>query len=190
MGVAEVKKSFLGPLSPSCKLVQMMRQFLYRVLPEDSYKVATGKLHVSLTRFTDGESVVVSEYTSKEELIEARGRDLGIRVGPGSGAGPGIRAGPGSGGGAQGFGAGKERLALLLVMGLWDGPLVCLTSFLLLSASLVFPSLHPPGIYLSVSGRLLDKMDPETPKTNQTCSPSYTSALRVCLLLPLSCPLL
>lgn len=72
VGVAEVKKSFLGPLSPSCKMVQMMRQFLYRVLPEDSYKVTTGKLHVALTRFTDGESVVVSEYTSKEELIEAR----------------------------------------------------------------------------------------------------------------------
>lgn len=73
VGVAEVKKSFLGPLAPSCKMVQMMRQFLYQVLPEDSYKAATGKLHVSLTRLTDGESVVVSEYTSKEELIEARG---------------------------------------------------------------------------------------------------------------------
>ncbi|XP_037376774.1 omega-hydroxyceramide transacylase isoform X1 [Talpa occidentalis] len=71
VGVAEVKKSFLGPLSPSCKMVQMMRQFLYQVLPEDSYKAANGKLHVTLTRFTDGESVVVSEYTSKEELIEA-----------------------------------------------------------------------------------------------------------------------
>ncbi|KAL1771371.1 patatin-like phospholipase domain-containing protein 1 isoform X1 [Sigmodon hispidus] len=71
MGLAEVKKSFLGPLSPSCKMVQMMRQFLYDVLPEDSYKFATGKLHVCLTRMTDGENVVVSEYTSKEELIEA-----------------------------------------------------------------------------------------------------------------------
>lgn len=71
-GLAEVKKSFLGPLSPSCKMVQMMRQFLYDVLPEDSYKFATGKLHVCLTRVTDGENVVVSEYTSKEELIEAR----------------------------------------------------------------------------------------------------------------------
>ncbi|XP_051008467.1 omega-hydroxyceramide transacylase [Acomys russatus] len=71
MGLAEVKKFFLGPLSPSCKMVQMMRQFLYNVLPEDSYKSATGKLHVSLTRVTDGENVVVSEYTSKEELIEA-----------------------------------------------------------------------------------------------------------------------
>ncbi|XP_028623798.1 patatin-like phospholipase domain-containing protein 1 [Grammomys surdaster] len=71
MGLAEVKKYFLGPLSPSCKMVQMMRQFLYDVLPEDSYKFATGKLHVSLTRVTDGENVVVSEYRSKEELIEA-----------------------------------------------------------------------------------------------------------------------
>uniref|UniRef100_I3NGD8 Omega-hydroxyceramide transacylase n=1 Tax=Ictidomys tridecemlineatus TaxID=43179 RepID=I3NGD8_ICTTR len=70
-GLAEVKRFFLGPLSPSCKMVQMMRQFLYQVLPEDSYKFASGKLHVGLTRFTDGESVVVSEYTSKEELIEA-----------------------------------------------------------------------------------------------------------------------
>uniref|UniRef100_A0A8C9PDA2 Omega-hydroxyceramide transacylase n=1 Tax=Spermophilus dauricus TaxID=99837 RepID=A0A8C9PDA2_SPEDA len=70
-GLAEVKRFFLGPLSPSCKMVQMMRQFLYKVLPEDSYKFASGKLHVGLTRFTDGESVVVSEYTSKEELIEA-----------------------------------------------------------------------------------------------------------------------
>ncbi|KAB1261334.1 Patatin-like phospholipase domain-containing protein 1 [Camelus dromedarius] len=52
-------------------MVQMMKQFLYKVLPEDSYKVATGKLHVTLTRLTDGECVVVSEYTSKEELIEA-----------------------------------------------------------------------------------------------------------------------
>ncbi|XP_045150721.1 omega-hydroxyceramide transacylase [Echinops telfairi] len=71
VGVAEVKKSFLGPLSPSCKMVPMMRQFLYQVLPEDSYKAANGKLHVSLTRLTDGENVVVSEYKSKEELIEA-----------------------------------------------------------------------------------------------------------------------
>ncbi|XP_055463062.1 omega-hydroxyceramide transacylase [Psammomys obesus] len=71
MGLAEVKKFFLGPLSPSCKMVQLMRQFLYNVLPEDSYKFASGRLHVSLTRVTDGENVVVSEYTSKEELIEA-----------------------------------------------------------------------------------------------------------------------
>ena len=74
VAVAEVKKYFLGPLSLSCKMVRMMRQFLYDVLPEDSYKVTTGRLHVALTRVQDGESVVVSEYTSKEELIEARGR--------------------------------------------------------------------------------------------------------------------
>lgn len=72
LGLAEVKKYFLGPFSPSCRMVRMMREFLYRTLPEDSYKVTTGRLHVGLTRFEDGESVVVSEFTSKEELIEAR----------------------------------------------------------------------------------------------------------------------
>ncbi|XP_023577972.1 patatin-like phospholipase domain-containing protein 1 [Octodon degus] len=71
VGLAEVKKHFLGPFSPSCRMVPMMRQFLYSALPEDAYKVTTGKLHVGLTRFEDGESVVVSEFTSKEELIEA-----------------------------------------------------------------------------------------------------------------------
>ncbi|XP_063095053.1 omega-hydroxyceramide transacylase isoform X2 [Cavia porcellus] len=71
LGLAEVKKYFLGPFSPSCRMVRMMREFLYRTLPEDSYKVTTGRLHVGLTRFEDGESVVVSEFTSKEELIEA-----------------------------------------------------------------------------------------------------------------------
>ena len=50
---------------------------------------------MALTRFTDGESVVVSEYTSKEELIEARGRDLGVRAGPG---GRGTESGRGLGG--------------------------------------------------------------------------------------------
>ncbi|XP_021115582.1 patatin-like phospholipase domain-containing protein 1 isoform X3 [Heterocephalus glaber] len=71
LGLAEVKKYFLGPFAPSCRMVQMMRRFLYTALPEDAYKVATGKLHVGLTRFEDGESVVVSDFTSKEELIEA-----------------------------------------------------------------------------------------------------------------------
>lgn len=125
MGVAEVKKFFLGPLSPSCKMVQMMRQFLYQVLPEDSYKAATGKLHVALTRLTDGESVVVSEYTSKEELIEARGR------GPGRGRGHGRSLGEGAvpqGGGWEG---GVRGRVLLLLAGPCDGPPVASLHFLL-----------------------------------------------------------
>ncbi|XP_039768679.1 omega-hydroxyceramide transacylase [Ornithorhynchus anatinus] len=51
-------------------MVKMMRRFLYTVLPEDSYKIASGKLHVALTRMADGENIVISEFTSKEELVE------------------------------------------------------------------------------------------------------------------------
>lgn len=127
VGLAEVKKSFLGPLSPSCKMVPMMRRFLYQVLPEDSYKAATGKLHVSLTRLTDGESVVVSEYTSKEELIEARGRGRG-------------------GGEALGLGRRDWGRVLLLLTGPRKGRLACIPS--------IFFSPHPsfpsPSWYLSV----------------------------------------
>ncbi|KAL6058933.1 hypothetical protein STEG23_022121, partial [Scotinomys teguina] len=75
-GLAEVKKYFLGPLSPSCKMVQMMRQFLYNVLPEDSYKFATGKLH----RYIDGgftsmqpcafwtDSITISTFSSQQDI--------------------------------------------------------------------------------------------------------------------------
>lgn len=127
VGVAEVKKSFLGPLAPSCKMVQMMRQFLYEVLPEDSYKATTGKLHVSLTRFTDGENVVVSEYTSKEELIEARGR------GTGWGWGWGL--------GRRGWGR-----VLLLLTGPWEGRPACIPSIFFFPR----PPLPSPSWHLSV----------------------------------------
>uniref|UniRef100_U3J4T2 PNPLA domain-containing protein n=1 Tax=Anas platyrhynchos platyrhynchos TaxID=8840 RepID=U3J4T2_ANAPP len=40
-------------------------------LPEDSYQVASGRLHISLTRVVDGQNVMVSEFSSKEELIQA-----------------------------------------------------------------------------------------------------------------------
>uniref|UniRef100_A0A8B9R3Q4 PNPLA domain-containing protein n=1 Tax=Anas platyrhynchos TaxID=8839 RepID=A0A8B9R3Q4_ANAPL len=41
-----------------------------RRLPEDSYQVASGRLHISLTRVVDGQNVMVSEFSSKEELIQ------------------------------------------------------------------------------------------------------------------------
>lgn len=151
-----MKKSFLGPLAPSCKMVQMMRQFLYRVLPEDSYKAATGKLHVSLTRLTDGESVVVSEFTSKEELIEVSG------WGREWGRGPEWEVPKGVGGEREARG-----LVLLLLTGLRDRRPVCLPSIFCFPS----PSITSSFWHFSVSGTLLEEMDGEKPKTNETWSP-------------------
>ncbi|XP_054032275.1 omega-hydroxyceramide transacylase [Dryobates pubescens] len=67
----EVRKTILGPLSPKCSLLANIKTVLQKMLPEDSYQLASGRLHISLTRVADGQNVMVSDFSSKEELIQA-----------------------------------------------------------------------------------------------------------------------
>ncbi|KAM4619388.1 patatin-like phospholipase domain-containing protein 2 [Polymixia lowei] len=67
----EARKRFLGPMHPSFNLVKIVRHMLHRTLPPDAHLVATGRLGISLTRVTDGENVLVSDFNSKEELVQA-----------------------------------------------------------------------------------------------------------------------
>ncbi|XP_048887339.1 patatin-like phospholipase domain-containing protein 2 [Brienomyrus brachyistius] len=67
----EARKRFLGPMHPSFNLVKIMRKLLYRSLPPDCHSRATGRLGISLTRVSDGENVLVSQFNSKEELVQA-----------------------------------------------------------------------------------------------------------------------
>uniref|UniRef100_A0A8D0C6M3 triacylglycerol lipase n=1 Tax=Salvator merianae TaxID=96440 RepID=A0A8D0C6M3_SALMN len=67
----EARKKFLGPLHPSFNLVKIIRNCLYKTLPENGHELATGRLGISLTRVSDGENVILSEFNSKEELIQA-----------------------------------------------------------------------------------------------------------------------
>ncbi|XP_039619944.1 patatin-like phospholipase domain-containing protein 2 [Polypterus senegalus] len=67
----EARKRFLGPLHPSFNLVKIMKNHLYQTLPDDAHILASGRLGISLTRVSDGENVMVSEFNTKEELIQA-----------------------------------------------------------------------------------------------------------------------
>ncbi|KAJ3612108.1 hypothetical protein NHX12_020385 [Muraenolepis orangiensis] len=67
----EARKRNLGPLHPSFNLVKVLKTGLNRDLPADAHLLASGRLSVSLTRVADGENVLVSDFTSKEELIQA-----------------------------------------------------------------------------------------------------------------------
>ncbi|XP_056281136.1 patatin-like phospholipase domain containing 3 [Pseudoliparis swirei] len=67
----EARKRNLGPLHPTFNLVKVIRTGLDRDLPADAHLRASGRLSVSLTRVSDGENVLVSEFSSKEELIQA-----------------------------------------------------------------------------------------------------------------------
>uniref|UniRef100_A0A8C4V6L5 PNPLA domain-containing protein n=1 Tax=Falco tinnunculus TaxID=100819 RepID=A0A8C4V6L5_FALTI len=66
----EARRTILGPLSPKCSLMANIKTVLERMLPEDSYQLASGRLHISLTRVADGQNVIASEFSSKEELIQ------------------------------------------------------------------------------------------------------------------------
>lgn len=68
----EARSHQLGPLHPSFNLLQLVKDSLLRSLPEDAHVRVSGKLCVSLTRVSDGKNVLVSDFHSREELIEVK----------------------------------------------------------------------------------------------------------------------
>lgn len=70
----EARKHTLGVFHPTFSLLQTVRDSLLEKLPEDAHVQASGKLCVSLTRLTDGKNVLVSEFESREELIQVKWR--------------------------------------------------------------------------------------------------------------------
>lgn len=76
----------LGPLHPSFNVVRTLRRSFERILPDNAHELASGRLHLSLTRVSDLKNVIVSEFFSKEDLIEvsrtSRSRIIfeGIRI--------------------------------------------------------------------------------------------------------------
>lgn len=69
--ITEARSRTLGPFSPSFNVQAVLLEGLEKVLPEDAHIRVNGKLHISLTRVYDGKNVIVSHYTSKEDLLQA-----------------------------------------------------------------------------------------------------------------------
>lgn len=61
----------LGPFHPSFDINAIISDKLERGLPDDVHIRANGKLHISLTRAFDGENVVVNQFDSKQDVIQA-----------------------------------------------------------------------------------------------------------------------
>lgn len=72
-GCYSTRNSFFGIFhrSPNYDPSTMLREGMEKSLPEDVHLKASGRLHVSLTRVKDGKNVVVSQYDTKEEVIQA-----------------------------------------------------------------------------------------------------------------------
>ncbi|XP_029192136.2 patatin-like phospholipase domain-containing protein 2 isoform X2 [Acropora millepora] len=65
------KSLSFGPLHPSFQLVQAVRTAFQKMLPDNAHEIASGRLHISLTRVPDFTNLIVSEFSSKDDLIEA-----------------------------------------------------------------------------------------------------------------------
>ncbi|KAF1511235.1 Patatin-like phospholipase domain-containing protein 1, partial [Eudyptula minor] len=53
------------------KIIKILKDILNKYLPTNAHQLVSGKLHVILTRLHDWRSVVVSEFASREDLIQA-----------------------------------------------------------------------------------------------------------------------
>ncbi|NXA20347.1 PLPL1 protein, partial [Ibidorhyncha struthersii] len=52
-------------------IIKLLKEVLNKYLPTNAHQLVSGKLHVILTRLHDWKCVVVSEFASREELIQA-----------------------------------------------------------------------------------------------------------------------
>lgn len=69
--VIEARKTIFGPFFPTFNLLKILRKALLNILPDNAHQVATGRLNVALTRLSDGKNILVSDFKSKEEVMQA-----------------------------------------------------------------------------------------------------------------------
>ncbi|XP_012146689.1 brummer isoform X2 [Megachile rotundata] len=67
----EARQRTLGPFSPSFNVQEILLESLQKFLPNDAHIRVSGKLHISLTRVYDGKNVIVSQFSSREDLLQA-----------------------------------------------------------------------------------------------------------------------
>ncbi|XP_055751419.1 patatin-like phospholipase domain-containing protein 2 [Salvelinus fontinalis] len=60
-----------GPLQPAGNVFVWIEGLLRRSLPDDAHIRASGRLAVVMTRIPDGQNTVVSEFTSREDVVQA-----------------------------------------------------------------------------------------------------------------------
>ncbi|XP_069612240.1 omega-hydroxyceramide transacylase-like isoform X2 [Ranitomeya imitator] len=66
----QARKPIFGPFFGTFNLGTIFRRALLNFLPDNAHLVATGRLNVALTRLSDGKNILVSDFKSKDEVIQ------------------------------------------------------------------------------------------------------------------------
>ncbi|NXU76727.1 PLPL1 protein, partial [Oreotrochilus melanogaster] len=67
---SKVTTSFWG-LVPGGRMLKLLKSILNKKLPPNAHELVSGKLHIILTRLWDWRCTAVSDFSSKEDLIQA-----------------------------------------------------------------------------------------------------------------------
>uniref|UniRef100_A0A667WIX7 PNPLA domain-containing protein n=1 Tax=Myripristis murdjan TaxID=586833 RepID=A0A667WIX7_9TELE len=67
----QMKAFTFGPLNPSINVFHWLEGILRKYLPSNAHQLANGRLLVAMTRMTDGKNAIMSEFQSKEDVIQA-----------------------------------------------------------------------------------------------------------------------
>lgn len=67
----DARSRALGPFHPAFDMNASVREALERYLPDDIHLRVNGRLHISLTRVHDGENIIINEFDSKEDVVQA-----------------------------------------------------------------------------------------------------------------------
>ncbi|XP_061538990.1 patatin-like phospholipase domain-containing protein 4 [Phycodurus eques] len=66
-----VRQQRYGAITPGFNVLSKLREGIEEMLPVDAHILASDRLHVSLTHFRSGKNLIVCQFNSREELIEA-----------------------------------------------------------------------------------------------------------------------
>lgn len=68
---AKQAKAFTwGIFNPSVNVFQWLERTMHKHLPSDAHQLANGRLGVAVTRLSDGKQVIISEFQSKEDVVQ------------------------------------------------------------------------------------------------------------------------
>uniref|UniRef100_A0A8C0WFS4 Acylglycerol transacylase n=1 Tax=Castor canadensis TaxID=51338 RepID=A0A8C0WFS4_CASCN len=69
--VRKARRQNISTLHPSFEISKCLRDTLEENLPSNVHQLISGKVGISLTRVSDGKNVLVSDFQSKDEVLEA-----------------------------------------------------------------------------------------------------------------------
>ncbi|KAM8978093.1 1-acylglycerol-3-phosphate O-acyltransferase PNPLA3 [Sarcophilus harrisii] len=69
--VRSARKRNIGVLHPSFNLSKYLRDGLNKFLPSNAHRLLSGKMVISVTRVSDRKNVLISDFDSKKELVDA-----------------------------------------------------------------------------------------------------------------------